>query len=179
MAGLYAPSFLGSMADNGSVSGLSADSQPGIASMNWRTMMSKRTRLRTLLSLLIRARILPWGTSLIRHLSGDPFVLQVQRAIAPGLRRTLRHSGMLIHLQIFRTPESTKCILMCSMHLLDGPEVTIQTTLSLVFQVWLWPKECYIHQRLRDSLLRKSVPSWKSIWRWSQTRGWAWKVIFI
>ena len=41
---------------------------------------------------------------------------------------------------------------------LGRPEVTIQTTLSSEMQVWLWPKECYIHQRLRDGLLRKPVP---------------------
>ena len=42
---------------------------------------------------------------------------------------------------------------------LDGPEVMIQTMLSSEVQAWLWPKECYIHQRLRDGLLRKPVPS--------------------
>ena len=145
MAGLCAPSFLDSTADNGSVSGLSG-------------RQSARNHLQELEDNDVQDDKIK-DPPLSVNLSGDPFVLQVQRAIAPGLWRTLRYSSKLILLQTFRTPESINCILRCLMHLLDDPEVTTQTTLSLEVQAWLWPKECYIHQRLRDGLLRKPVPS--------------------
>ena len=113
----------------------------------WRTIMSKRTRLRIHLSLLIRVRLLPEGTSFLRHLSGDPLVLWVLgERTATGTQRTMQHSRMLTHLQPYRIPENTKCILKCSLHLLGSLEVTIQTILSSEMQVWLWPKECCIHQ---------------------------------
>merc|ERR1711867_247455 len=99
-----------------------------------------------------RGTHLPTGLSQKLHsLSGDPKPLLGPGTLSvPGHHRALQHLSLPTCFHPFRTPGSTKRTLRCSVHSLVGPEVMIPLLSNSERLARLWPRECFIHRKLKD-----------------------------